>query len=72
MRHPELVIVQDIAVQAGQGKIANRENEHLGRSDRGIILWRRILSREFRAIAEGRQPKQWKTPPQDVIPILGV
>ncbi len=71
IRHPELAIVQDIAVQAGQGKIANRKTEHLGRSDRGITLWRRILARELRLIAEGRQPKKWQRPSADVIPVIG-
>jgi 5,5'-dehydrodivanillate O-demethylase oxygenase subunit len=69
--HPELVIVQDMAVQAGQGVIANRENEHLGRSDAGIAVWRRILRRELQLIAQGKPHKKWKTPPADVIPVLG-
>ena len=69
--HPDLAIVQDIAVQAGQGRIEDREHERLGRSDAGIILWRKILERELRAIAEGRPPKRWKTPPADVVPTLG-
>jgi 5,5'-dehydrodivanillate O-demethylase oxygenase subunit len=71
VRHPELAIVQDIAVQAGQGRIANRETEHLGRSDRGITLWRRILARELRLISQGGEPKKWQRPPEDVIPIIG-
>jgi 5,5'-dehydrodivanillate O-demethylase len=70
--HPELAIVQDIAVQAGQGRMADRASEHLGRSDAGIILWRKILERELRAIAEGRAGKKWRTPPADVLPVLGV
>ena len=71
VRHPDLAIVQDIAVQAGQGKIEDRKNERLGRSDAGIILWRKILARELRAIADGRTPKRWTTPPPDVAPTLG-
>jgi 5,5'-dehydrodivanillate O-demethylase len=71
LRHPELVIVQDIAVQAGQGRVADRERERLGRSDRGIIVWRRILQRELQAIAEGRPPKKWRRAPADVIPRVG-
>ena len=71
VRHPDLAIVQDIAVQAGQGRVADRRHEHLGRSDAGIIGWRKILTRELRAIAEGRKPKKWKTPPADVKPTLG-
>ena len=69
--HPDLAIVQDIAVQAGQGRIEDRDNERLGRSDAGIILWRKILARELRAIAQNKQPKRWKTPPADVVPTLG-
>src|SRR5436190_175531 len=57
--HPELAMVQDIAVQAGQGRIADRNNERLGRSDAAIILWRRLLARELAAIAAGRPTKKW-------------
>jgi 5,5'-dehydrodivanillate O-demethylase len=71
VNHPDLAIVQDIAVQAGQGAIEDREHERLGRSDAGIIVWRKILARELRAITEGRPPKRWKTPPADVVPTLG-
>ncbi|MGZ5804744.1 MAG: hypothetical protein ACXWJT_11260, partial [Xanthobacteraceae bacterium] len=71
VRHPDLAIVQDIAVQAGQGPIENRDDEYLGRSDAAIIVWRRILEREMRLIAEGKPGKQWKTPPADVVPQIG-
>ncbi|HET7197223.1 MAG TPA: hypothetical protein VFI86_01030, partial [Burkholderiales bacterium] len=63
---------QDIAVQAGQGVNADRAAERLGRSDAGIILWRRLLAREMAAIAEGRPAKKWRTPPADVLPVIGV
>jgi len=69
--HPDLAVVQDIAVQAGQGRIEDRQSERLGRSDTGIILWRKILVRELRAIAEGRPAKKWQMPPADVVPTLG-
>jgi 5,5'-dehydrodivanillate O-demethylase len=71
VRHPDLAVVQDIAVQAGQGRIEDRASERLGRSDAGIILWRKILTRELLAIAEGRPAKNWKTPPAEVAPTLG-
>jgi 5,5'-dehydrodivanillate O-demethylase oxygenase subunit len=64
-------VVQDIAVQAGQGRIEDRQSERLGRSDAGIILWRKILTRELRAIAEGCPSKKWQTPPADIVPTLG-
>ena len=72
VRHPELAIIQDIAVQAGQGKITNRDAETLGRSDAGLALWRRILERELRLIASGGTPKKWQRPPADVIPVVGI
>ena len=59
-------------VWAGQGRIADRSNERLGRSDTAIIVWRKILARELRAIAEGRPAKRWSSPPADVLPIIGV
>jgi hypothetical protein len=71
VRHPQLARVQDIAVQAGQGRIADRENEFLGRSDAGIVAWRRILLRELRAIANGQPQKKWATPSADVKPVMG-
>ncbi len=72
VRHPDLAVVQDIAVQAGQGRIADREHELLGRSDAGIAMWRRILERELDLIAAGGKPKKWSRPPEDVIPVVGI
>jgi len=65
-------MVQDIAVQAGQGRVADRANEHLGRSDAAIIVWRKILARELAAIADGRPTKPWRLAPPEAIPTLGV
>src|SRR5258706_2142154 len=72
IEHPELAMVQDIAVQAGQGVNADRSSEHLGPSDAGIIVWRKILAREMQAIAQGRPAKKWRTPPANVLPVIGV
>jgi 5,5'-dehydrodivanillate O-demethylase len=56
------VNVQDFVAQAGQGVIADREHERLGRSDKAVILLRRIWERELRALAEGRPLKHWRWP----------
>jgi 5,5'-dehydrodivanillate O-demethylase len=45
--------------QVGQGPIADRPNEHLGRTDVGLMLFREIWQRELKALAEGRPIKQW-------------
>ena len=71
VRHPVLARVQDIAVQAGQGRIENHATETLGRSDAGIALWRRILQRELETIAAGGTPKKWQRAPDDVLPTVG-
>lgn len=71
VRHPDLAIIQDIAVQAGQGRSVSRQGERLGRSDAAIIQWRKILARELKAIAEGRDHKRWTPPPPQIKPTLG-
>jgi 5,5'-dehydrodivanillate O-demethylase len=57
--HPLLVIVEDAVAQSGQGAIADRVNEHLGRTDVGIVRMRRLFAREYKAILEGRPTKNW-------------
>ena len=69
--HPDRVRVQDFAVQVGQGRVADRATERLGKSDTAIILWRKIMEREFRAIEEGRPVKRWAPAPAAVLPTLG-
>jgi 5,5'-dehydrodivanillate O-demethylase len=60
--HPAIVNIQDNVAQIGQGVIADRGNERLGRSDAGVILLRKIWLRELRALAEGRPLKPWRPP----------
>ncbi len=57
-----LVHTQDYVAQVGQGSLATRAHEHLGRSDTGVILFRKIWQRELRALAEGRPLKKWALP----------
>jgi 5,5'-dehydrodivanillate O-demethylase len=57
-----LVHSQDYVAQVGQGTLTDRTQEHLGRSDIGVILFRKIWERELRALAEGRPVKKWVLP----------
>lgn len=43
----------DYDALVGQGTIADRTNEHLGRTDRGIVLFRRLLGRAIREVQSG-------------------
>ncbi len=55
--------VEDYLSLVGQGAIPDRSNEHLGRSDAGVILLRKVWERELRALTEGGPLKQWTSPP---------
>ena len=51
-RHPD-----DKEVQEGQGPIAIHALENLATSDRGVVMFRRILKEQIQAVQEGRDPK---------------
>ena len=47
---------QDVAAWITQGEIADRTGENLGRSDKGIILFRRMLEENMRIVEDGGDP----------------
>jgi nitrite reductase/ring-hydroxylating ferredoxin subunit len=47
----------DYDAVASQGAIANRKAEHLGTTDRGVVMFRRMLAKAIQAVAEGRAPE---------------
>jgi len=51
------VMNQDIVAWAGQGVIADRTKEHLGRSDMGIVMMRRTFKENMERVAQGLDPK---------------
>jgi 5,5'-dehydrodivanillate O-demethylase len=57
--HPAMAMIEDRVAQAGQGVIADRDQERLGRSDAVLILWRKLWMRELRKVAESRPLTQW-------------
>ena len=48
--------LQDRAIQESMGPQADRENEHLGTSDRAIIMARRMLLQATATVADGGDP----------------
>jgi 5,5'-dehydrodivanillate O-demethylase oxygenase subunit len=54
------VNAQDYIVQVGQGAIADRASERLGKSDEGVILLRKIFRRELAAAKLPSGPKAWR------------
>jgi hypothetical protein len=47
---------QDFMVWITQGKIAHRELEKLGESDRGIIMFRKMLMNQLEIVRDGGEP----------------
>lgn len=50
------VLNQDLLSWAGQGRIADRTKEHLGRSDHGVLLFRKRLLADVAAVQRGEDP----------------
>ena len=48
---------QDFVAWIGQGTIADRTQEHLGTSDRGVLMLRKRLLNDLEAMAKGEDPK---------------
>jgi len=55
-----LTTAQDYVTIVGQGTVADRANECLGASDRGLALLRRIFFREMDLIESGAPTKVWR------------
>jgi len=68
VRHqiPDVVRLQDDVVLVAQGAIPDREEEHLGRSDVGVMLLRKIWRRELEKLAKGEAIKRWLRTPEVV------
>jgi 5,5'-dehydrodivanillate O-demethylase len=65
VRYPRPIVAinaQDFVAQAGQGRIADRERERLGRSDVAVIALRQLWTRELQAVAAGQPVTPWTYP----------
>lgn len=51
------VLNQDIVAWVGQGVITDRTQEHLGKSDRGVVMMRRCYEENMRLVEAGEDPK---------------
>jgi 5,5'-dehydrodivanillate O-demethylase len=69
------VMNQDFVAWVGQGTMADRTQEHLGESDRGVILMRRRLLEEAEKVKRGLEPKGLIRDPRAArfvqLPIIG-
>ncbi len=51
------IMNQDFVAWVGQGAVADRTQEHLGESDRGVIMMRRKLLEQTEIVLRGGEPK---------------
>ena len=58
----------DYEAQVSQRPVAIHALEHLGASDRGVIMFRRLLRQEIRTVQQGRDPKGVNFKDGEVIP----
>jgi 5,5'-dehydrodivanillate O-demethylase len=69
------VMNQDFVAWVGQGTLSDRTQEHLGESDRGIIIMRKRMLEQAELVARGGQPKAViRDPAQNAcvrLPIIG-
>jgi 5,5'-dehydrodivanillate O-demethylase len=60
---------QDILAWTTQGPIVDRTREGLGSTDRGITMFRNMLRRELKKVANGEDPILVVRTPDDDIPV---
>jgi 5,5'-dehydrodivanillate O-demethylase oxygenase subunit len=53
---PEQLNAQDMMVMITQGPVTDHAQEHLGRSDRGVVLYRDTLLQQMERVAHGEDP----------------
>ena len=63
----EVVLVQDYFAWASQGAIAERDKEHLGVSDIGLLLYRELLQEQIARVERGLDPIEVYREPHDII-----
>ncbi|MGH7832016.1 MAG: aromatic ring-hydroxylating dioxygenase subunit alpha, partial [Candidatus Binatia bacterium] len=54
--HMDNFTSQDHMAWETQGPVADRANEHLGETDRGIIMFRKLLRDQIRIVQNGGDP----------------
>jgi 5,5'-dehydrodivanillate O-demethylase len=60
--------IEDYVTQVGQGLLADRSAERLGRIDQRVIINRKIWTRELTALRDGQPLKIWRIPEQPLRP----
>lgn len=54
--HLDFILDQDMIAWESQGSVADRTKEHLGESDRGLLMFRKLLKDQINLVADGGVP----------------
>ena len=69
----DYVMGQDITAWVIQGPISDRTTEHLGVSDIGIMMYRRLLDQQMKVVEDGGEPMNtWRNPDENEIIVLPI
>jgi len=68
----ETIRGQDMFVWLGQGPIADRTVERLGTSDKGVILYRKLLDEQMEKVARGEDPMAVVRDPAKNFPLIAI
>jgi len=63
---------QDMTGWVGQGPISDRTQEHLASSDKGVVLYRRMLVEEMERIERGEEPMAVIRDPRENEPMIDI
>ena len=66
---PEWILPQDLIVWTEQDEIIDRSQEKLAESDKGLILFRRLLEEQMDVVRDGGEPMCVFREPHDIIPL---
>ncbi len=63
----DVILVGDFFAWASQGGVAQRDKEHLGQTDVGVIMFRDLLLEQIDVVAQGREPMEvYRDPAKNV------
>ena len=66
------VPAQDMTGWVGQGRISDRTQEHLASSDRGVVMYRRMLVEQMERVERGEEPMAVIRDPAENEPMIDI
>jgi hypothetical protein len=69
---PDNVPAQDMTGWVGQGPISDRTQEHLAGSDKGVVLYRRMLLEQMERVERGEEPMAVIRDPNENEPMIDI